>query len=183
MKQGSVLGWRRRRISSLSNIRVHGSCSYVRALRTLSMGTRIRTEVMVPWARVPTNSVKRSFGSENDYGKKAKTNSDYHGCNSHVFVRQLTPVVLVAFLLVFKHTLLYYTVLFHIGFTIKMGISGPIGIYFQHAYGRFFCPLPLPSLRCVVLDADSDDSAPLASWASTALSTAWRRTFSGIWSQ
>ena len=59
------------------------------------------------------------------------------------------------------------------------GISGSIGVYYQNARVRFLCPLPLPlaSLWCIVLDADSDDSAPLASWALTALSTAWRRTF------
>ena len=62
------------------------------------------------------------------------------------------------------------------------GISGSIGVYYQNARVRFLCPLPLPlaSLWCIVLDADSDDSALLASWALTALSTAWRRTFSGI---
>ena len=49
------------------------------------------------------------------------------------------------------------------------GISGSIGVYFQNARVRFLCPLPIPlaSLWCIVLDADSDDSAPLASWALT----------------
>jgi hypothetical protein len=66
---------------------------------------------------------------------------------------------------------------------MKMGISGLVALYFQNARVRFFCPRPLASSRCVVLDADSDDSASLASWASTTLSAAWRRTFSGISSQ
>ena len=56
---------------------------------------------------------------------------------------------------------------FRIRFIIKMCISGPIGVYCQNA-------------RYVVLDADSDALAPLASWALTTLSTACRRTFSGI---
>ena len=64
-----------------------------------------------------------------------------------------------------------------------MGTSEPIGVYFENARVRFLYLLPLASMRCVVLDMYLDDSAPLASWALTALSTAWRRTFSWTFSR
>ena len=171
---GSVLRWRRCCISSLNNIRVYGRCSYVRALRTLCMRTTTRTGGMVPWARVPTNSVKRSFGSGNDYGKKAKADSEMrcsclckptHACHAYDFLLSNIYYSIIPFCF------------------LKIDILERISIYFQDDNVRFFCLLPLVSLRCVVLDADSDDSAPLASCALTALSTACRRTFSGILSQ
>ena len=43
---GSVLRWRKCCISSSSNVRVYGSCSYVRVLRTLFMRTTILTRVI-----------------------------------------------------------------------------------------------------------------------------------------
>ena len=63
--------WRTCCISSLSNIRAYARCSWTRALRTSSMRTIMTTGVNVPSVRVPTNSVKPSFGSGDDYDKKA----------------------------------------------------------------------------------------------------------------
>jgi hypothetical protein len=79
--------------------------------------------------------------------------------------------------------LLYHTFLCSHRVYNEDGHLGVNGVSFQNGRVRFFCPLPLASLRCVMSDADSDDSAPPANWAMTALSTAWRRTFSGILSQ
>ena len=116
---GSVLRWRKCCISSLTNIRVYERCSYAQASRTLSMRTTMRTEVIVHWVRVPTNSVKRSFASGNDYGKKVKTKT-VSACDAHLTCTA-THACHTCCIFVFKHmyTTLSYPFCFRIGFTIK----------------------------------------------------------------
>lgn len=67
---------------------------------------------------------------------------------------------------------------FHIGFRIRMGTLGQhwnkLSFIFHRSRVRFFCP------RVVAI---THDSASGANWALMALSTAWRRTFSGTFSQ
>ena len=74
------------------------------------MRTTTRTGVMVPWARVPTNSVKRSFASGNDYGKKAKTKT-VSTCDAHVTCTP-THACHACCIFAFKHTILCHTILF-----------------------------------------------------------------------
>ena len=56
----------------------------------------------------------------------------------------------------------------------------PIGVYFQNAHGHFLHPLPPASLRCIMLNVDSDDPALLANWAMMALSMVQCHTFLDI---
>ena len=105
---GSVLRWRKCCISSPSNIRVYGPCSYVRALWTLSMWKTTRTGMMVPLARVPTNPVTRSFGSGNDYGKKSKPDFEMRCSCSCTPTHACHACCIFAF----KHTILCHAILF-----------------------------------------------------------------------
>ena len=93
---GSELRWRKCCISSLTDIRAYEHCSYVQASRTLSMRTTMRAGVLVHWARVPANSVKRSFASGNDYGKKAKTKT-VSACDAHVTCTPTHTCCILAF--------------------------------------------------------------------------------------